>query len=62
MTEEAKEKHFQYVPHHQRQKWEDAGWVFCQDLGPPHSAYSSLYEWAGEGDPVKPENIDIKIK
>jgi len=54
-------KYFKYVPHHQVKRWEEAGWVFEADLGPPHAAYSSLYSWPHEGEPVIPENIDISV-
>lgn len=53
--------HYKYVPHHQRGKWEEAGWEFHRDLGPPHAAYSSLYVWPHEGEPVIPENTDVNI-
>jgi hypothetical protein len=36
-------------------EFEAAGWEYSDDLGPPHSAYSSLYKWVGEGEPIIPE-------
>jgi hypothetical protein len=51
---------YKYVPHHQQKLWEELGWTFHCDLGPPHAAYSSLYIWTGNGDPVVP-NVEVKI-
>lgn len=45
---------YAYVPHHKRKEFEDLGWEYENDLGPPHSCYSSLYRWKGEGAPVYP--------
>jgi hypothetical protein len=56
----SKDKFYKYVPHHQQKLWEDLGWSFHCDLGPPHAAYSSLYVWDGDGDPVVP-NVEVKI-
>lgn len=56
----SKEEYYRYVPHHQQKMWEDLGWSFHCDLGPPHAAYSSLYKWEGNGPPVEP-NSEIKI-
>lgn len=53
--------YFKYVPHHQQKLWEDVGWVFDGDLGPPHAAYASLYRWPHESEPVVPENIGVII-
>jgi hypothetical protein len=53
--------YYKYVPHHQQREWEAAGWVFDQDLGPPHAAYASLYRWGMDGEPVIPDNINIAI-
>lgn len=53
--------HYKYVPHHQIKAWEDAGWVFDGDLGPPHAAYASLYWWPHDGEPVIPENISVGV-
>lgn len=64
-----KEEFYKYVPHHQQKMWEDLGWTFHCDLGPPHAAYSSLYKWEGSGQPVVPNSevhiikrIDMEIK
>jgi len=46
---------FMYVAHHMAKEFEAAGWEYSDDLGPPHSAYSSLYKWVGEGEPIIPE-------
>jgi len=46
---------FMYVAHHRAKEFEAVGWEYSEDLGPPHSAYSSLYKWVGEGEPVIPE-------
>jgi hypothetical protein len=40
-----------YVTHAQVPAYEAAGWVFAADLGLPHSFFSILMRWAGEGDP-----------
>lgn len=53
--------HYKYVPHHQRGKWEAVGWEFHRDLGPPHAAYSSLYVWSKEGEPVIPVDTDVSV-
>jgi hypothetical protein len=55
-----KVEYYKYVPHHQQKKWEELGWTFHCDLGPPHAAYSSLYKWEGSGTPVEPDS-EIKI-
>ena len=54
-------KYYRYVPHHQYKRWEAAGWVYDCDLGPPHAAYSSLYVWPHDSDPVIPDNTDVSI-
>lgn len=54
-------EYYKYVPHHQQTKWEAVGWVFHKDLGPPHAAYSSLYIWPHEHDPVVPPDTDVII-
>ena len=53
--------YYKYVPHHQQKVWEDAGWVFDKDLGPPHAAYASLYVWPHGNDPVIPDNTGVII-
>ena len=53
--------YYRYVPHHQQKRWEDAGWEYHGELGPPHAAYSSLYVWPREGEPTIPENIDVTV-
>lgn len=53
--------YYKYVPHHQQKVWEDAGWVFEKDLGPPHAAYSSLYKWPHKSAPIIPDNTGITI-
>jgi hypothetical protein len=50
------ERVFYYVRHSDRAAFEALGWVYSADLGMPHAAYSSLYEWAGEGEPRFPNN------
>lgn len=54
-----KEEYFCYVPHSLQKLFEDYGWEFHSDLGPPHCVYSSLFKWVGDGDPVYP---DTKIE
>lgn len=54
-------EYYKYVPHHQKTAWEEAGWVFDGDLGPPHAAYASLYCWPHDGEPVIPDNIGVII-
>jgi hypothetical protein len=54
------EKIYRYVPHSNAKKYENLGWVFDSDLGPPHAAYASLYRWEGTGEPVEPEK-DITV-
>lgn len=44
-----------YVPYYCEREFESLGWVFDSPLGPPHSCYSSLWRWAGEGEPQVPE-------
>jgi hypothetical protein len=46
---------FKYDRHSERAAHEALGWVHCADIG-HHGAYSSLYEWRGEGDPVMPHD------
>lgn len=53
--------YYKYVPHHQKQAWEDAGWVFSQDFEPPHAAYASLYVWPRKDDPVIPKGTGVII-
>jgi hypothetical protein len=55
------EKIYKYVPHHQSAAYEAAGWVFESYLGYPHAAYSSLYRWPEEGEPVMPEVAEITV-
>lgn len=52
---------FEYVPYHQKGKWEEVGWEFFCDLEPPEAAYASLYVWDRSGLAVRPDGIDIKI-
>jgi hypothetical protein len=54
-------KYYKYVPHHQQKVWEDAGWVFERDLGPPHAAYASLFKWPLESAPVIPDGTGVVI-
>ena len=54
------DKIFAYVPHSKQKLFEELGWEFSTDLGPPHAAYASLYEWAGDGLPVYPKD-DITV-
>jgi len=54
------EKIFAYVPHSRQKKFEALGWEYSNDLGPPHCAYASLYQWTGEGLPVYPKD-DITV-
>ena len=53
--------YYKYVPHHQQKAWEEAGWVFDKDLGPPHAAYASLFRWPHKTEPVMPENTGVII-
>lgn len=53
---------YHYVPHPNRAEWEAQGWVHAADLGSPHSEYSSLYKWAGEGKPVIPYSAEERDK
>ncbi len=46
---------YRYVPFHPTAEYEELGWQFAANLGPPHGCYSALYVWAGEGEPVMPE-------
>lgn len=46
---------YKYVPHWQTAQYEELGWQFAANLGPPHGCYSVLYVWAGEGEPKMPE-------
>ena len=48
------DENFCYVPHSMSKIFEDLGWEFATDLGPPHAAYASLYRWAKDGDPIMP--------
>lgn len=60
---EKNEKFYCYVPHSQSKIFEDLGWEFASDLGPPHAAYASLYIWGKEGEPVHPSvNIEVNKK
>lgn len=45
---------YRYVPHWQTAEYEELGWQFAANLGPPHGCYSALYVWAGEGEPIFP--------
>lgn len=51
---------FAYVPHSRQKRFEELGWEYSTDLGPPHCAYASLYKWAGDGLPVYPKD-DISV-
>lgn len=53
-----KELTYRYVPHWQTTQYEELGWQFAANLGPPHGCYSALYVWAGEGAPVMPAEKD----
>jgi hypothetical protein len=48
-------EHYFYVPYQFEAEFSALGWVFDSLLGPPHCAYSSLWRWAGEGEPAIPE-------
>lgn len=54
-------EYYKYVPHHQQKVWEDAGWIFEKDLGPPHAAYSSLYKWPHNSEPIIPDGTGVTI-
>ena len=54
-------EYYKYVPHHQQKVWEEAGWVFERDLGPPHAAYASLFKWPYDTAPIIPDAIGISI-
>jgi hypothetical protein len=48
-------KIFHYVRHHEVEAYQKLGWVRHESLDATHhSQWSSLMEWKGEGDPVKP--------
>lgn len=51
---------FAYVPHSRQRQFEELGWEYANDLGPPHCAYASLYRWAGNGLPIYPKE-DISV-
>ena len=49
------EKVFHFVRHHEVQAYERLGWQRHGSLdGTHHGCWSSLMEWKGEGEPVKP--------
>ena len=54
------DRFFAYVPHSRQRQFESLGWEYSEDLGPPHSAYASLYEWRGDGEPIYPKD-DISV-
>jgi hypothetical protein len=54
-------EYYKYVPHHQQKIWEEAGWVFDKDLGPPHAAYASLFRWPHKTAPIMPDNTGVII-
>jgi hypothetical protein len=54
-------EYYKYVPHHQQKVWEEAGWVFDKDLGPPHAAYASLFRWPHNSAPVMPDGTGVII-
>lgn len=45
---------FKYIPIEQAPQWEAIGWV-TSPLYPPHSDFSVLGRWAGDGPMVLPE-------
>jgi hypothetical protein len=47
--------YFHFVAHSRRAEFEALGWMLDVDLGPPHDSYSSLYRFAGEGEPTTPD-------
>ena len=51
-------QHYKFVPHHQTRKWEELGWVYAGELGPPHCAYSCLYAWPFDGEPIVPADSE----
>lgn len=57
------DKFYAYVPHHRQRLFEEKGWVFEAYLDYPHAAYSSMYRWAGDGDPIMPDpDIGVVLK
>lgn len=42
---------FRYARHSDVPAWEAKGWKVVGDLGLPHSTYSCLMQWVGEGEP-----------
>jgi hypothetical protein len=48
---------FKYVPNGFVHVWEEAGWEAIHDAfnGTHHGHYSTLMQWAGEGDAVCPQ-------
>ena len=56
------EKIYKYVPYSEEKRWEAVGWVYAQELGPPHAAYASLWMWPHDGEPVIPETEDLFAK
>jgi len=52
------EKIFHFVRHHEVTAYERIGWVRHASLDDTHhGAWSSLMEWKGQGEPVKPFRI-----
>lgn len=43
---------YRYARHEDVPAWQDKGWVVVGDLGLPHSLWSVLMRWAGEGEPI----------
>ena len=60
MGKDMSEQIFAYVPHSRQKLFEELGWEFSTDLGPPHAAYASLYKWTGDGLPIYPKD-DITV-
>lgn len=53
------EKIFHFVRHHEVAAYERIGWQRHEALdGTHHGAWSSLMEWKGEGEPVKPFSLE----
>ena len=48
-------KTFHFVRHHEVPDWERIGWIKHDSLNDTHHGFwSTLMEWRGEGEPVKP--------
>jgi hypothetical protein len=57
------DKIFHFVRHHEVADYERVGWRRHGSLdGTHHGYWSSLMEWKGEGEPVKPAQVAASPK